>query len=142
MEKHIESNLETLQDLNNKASLLMIDFLKHIVMVSSTLLAVLVALIQPTADNNFLFQALVLLLLSTILSGSLAFYISLIQLRKQRKDYAVQLYASIQNRHSATKGIPAKYGSIVLFFEVLSFLSFLASLVALVCFAIPHLSFI
>lgn len=130
----VEDSLRTLSDFKHVIKELTLDFLKHIVTVSAALLALLVSLKSPSDSSNCLFFSVLVSLLLCILAGTLALYISLIQHRKVDKDLAEAIREQIDKRTEKHWSVFPKYGSLMLFLELISLVSFLSSFVLLVAY--------
>ncbi|MCT4580814.1 MAG: hypothetical protein N4A35_05295 [Flavobacteriales bacterium] len=110
------------------------EFLKHIVVVSSAVLAVYTSLSNLHAHNICLHQALILLLLVSIVFATLGLYILIVQIRTLRKDAAEQIARNLLHVESEeNRYISAKYEWMYKLCEYVSLTSFL---VAVACLSI------
>jgi hypothetical protein len=112
------------------------DFLKHIVTVASALLAILVSLEKPPYHNNLLFYALLLSLLLSILFGTSALYIVLVQHRRMGKDLVESVQEQIRQNKENYKPVFSKQNKLLSICEVVCIVSFLVSVISLVGYAV------
>ena len=129
--------METLMETRATIRDLLTDFLKHIIIVSSAILGIIVSLASPPSNNIPLFHAVVLLALLSILSGTIALYIVIIQYRTMDKDYLVQALSHVRSgNQSKLPVVFSKYRRIGLFFEGLCLVSFLLLMIALAWYSL------
>ncbi len=132
----INSSIEQIVQLKETIRDLLMDFLKHIVTVASALLAIIVALEKPPYHSNFLFYVLLLSLLLSILFGTTALYIVLIQHRRMSKDLLESVQEQIRQNKENYKPVFSKQNKILTLCELVCIVSFLVSVVSLVGYAI------
>ena len=115
---------------------LLLDFIKHIVTVSSALLALLISLSQPSSGSIYLFYAVLLLLLLSILAGSSTLYIVLVQFCTMDKDLQEHILSQIQNGDENFRPVLSKHDTLLKWAETTCVFSFLLACMALVAFAL------
>jgi len=132
---NIDDSFKKLVGLKNDIRILLIDFIKLIVMLSSTLLALLISLNQQLSGNIHLFYVVLLLLLLCILSGIAGLYIVIIQHRTMDRDLQASISEQIRLEAENFEPVFSKYNKLQLLFEYTCVVSFLLSVITLVAYA-------
>ncbi len=132
----INSSIEQIVQLKETIRDLLMDFLKHIVTVASALLAIIVALEKPPYHNNILFYALLLSLLLSILFGTIALYIVLVQHRKMSMDLLESVQEQILQNKENYEPVFSKQNKLLKVCELVCIVSFLVSVISLVGYAV------
>ena len=132
----INSSIEQIVQLKETIRDLLMDFLKHIVTDASALLAIIVALEKPPYHNNILFYALLLSLLLSILFGTIALYIVLVQHRKMSMDLLESVQEQILQNKENYEPVFSKQNKLLKVCELVCIVSFLVSVISLVGYAV------
>ena len=103
------------------------DFLKHLVLVASAVLAVVVSLNSGQKSSSILYYMVLGTLLGAILFGTAGVYILLIQIRKLRKDYAEYQVLHFRDEKMPQKNLTTRYEKLCSFLEYASLISFLSA---------------
>lgn len=130
-----ESSFKQLMELKNiTIKDLLGSFIKHLTSVSVILVPLLSFLHLDQAGGGELFHYLLISLLACILSGVANLYIVLVQHRTMADGLIEELKKSILEQRKP-KGVPSKYNTALDVSELLCLLSFLASVILIVCLA-------
>lgn len=111
-----------------------LELIRHLVLVASAVLAVVVSVASGAARHNLCLRSTLVLLLASVLFGVLSLYFHLFQLRKMDKAYPE--HVSRNMRTGEEKPLLSSYDKTLRFFEAISLLSFLAAMVLLVLYAL------
>ena len=133
-----QKDWERLVELKNKGHQVLLDFLKHLVMVSSAVLAIVVALAPTPGGSTPLRYAVLLLVLSAILFGTFAVYIAVIQWRRLYKELVGSLVQKLHHEVPAkSQGmLQSRYNTLARFLAYAALRSFPAAVGCLAGYAI------
>ena len=132
----LNNSFKDWNDLKKQILVLQMDFLKHIVTVSSAVLAILIALRGTSSHNNSLFQYSLLLLLICILFGIVSLYLILYQHRKMDKDMKESIAEQIENQTENYRGVFSKHNRLLKICEAICIFSFAFSMIVIVLYAL------
>jgi hypothetical protein len=132
-----QENLNKLEEIARRRSMVHIDFLKHILLLSSMIFGILVALHKqgnPSGFLRYIFPMALSPIAAGILFGSIALYGEVQVLKVSQKKWAEELRNSIrENREPVLTSVPR--GKIFVLFETVSYVSLIISVVLLVVYS-------
>lgn len=123
-------DIKTYQRIKSKRFELRIDFIKHILTVSSGVLAVLVSLNRPYVHNS-LFFCLLVLFLASALFGTIALIVVIYDFRKMDIDAYEQLTKEFWVQRN-----PKWISAILRFFEIGTYAFFVLGLICMIVYIV------